>query len=404
MRTWVNNLPENQGRGNMNYGRGASWQEFSDGVSLQQVTAWLKANPNLTPTEIFANMKSYKITMLTIANAKITPGVGGIPYQETLRAFNMATPAVTTKMLYDAGVIQVNPSGMARGGFGSTDGVFNGDNVYHAAAAGWINKGVMYADKYGIPPVSGKTSEDVSFSQKDLDEAKRYRSTGYWGPSESGDMDIEFRKKGLVTGEGLNTKYTYPGGMWSNDTPTGPNIADPAVYKYIPQGSTSSGVIVTSTGTTATTTATGMIISGGSTGVGVTETGGRLTLMPLNCFDHTVVNTWYKEYLGRCGDEKGLAFWNQRLLSRMYSSDSVYTQFKAAVDESLNGKTKKEMLDSILCSPNYTYRTNSQYCMPVASAAISTGTATGSNTIVTMTGAVVTTTTSSGITATTGNT
>lgn len=59
----------------------------------------------------------------------------------------------------------------------------------------------MYADKYGIPPVAGKTSEDVSYSQKDLDAAKLYRANGYWGPSESGDMDIEFIKKGLVSGE-----------------------------------------------------------------------------------------------------------------------------------------------------------------------------------------------------------
>jgi hypothetical protein len=52
----------------------------------------------------------------------------------------------------------------------------------------------MYADRYGIPPVSGKTDEQVSFSQKDLNEAKLYRSAGYWGPKDSGDMDIEFRK------------------------------------------------------------------------------------------------------------------------------------------------------------------------------------------------------------------
>ena len=42
--------------------------------------------------------------------------------------------------MYDAGLIEVNPSGVARGGLGSIHGVFNGDNVYYAAAAGWINK------------------------------------------------------------------------------------------------------------------------------------------------------------------------------------------------------------------------------------------------------------------------
>ncbi len=237
LQAWVNNLPVAQGRGNMNYGRGASWQEFSDNVSSQQVAAWLRANPSITPMEIFASMKAYKISFLTIANAKNPTGAGGIPYQETLRVFNMATPSVTTRMLYNEGLIQINPTGMDRGWLGSTAWVFNGDNVYEAAAAGWINKGVMYADKYGIPPVSGKTSENVYYSQKDLDEAIRYRSVGYWGPSDSGDMDIEFAKKWYVTGEGMNRRYTYGWNLWSNDQPTGPNIADPAVYKYIPSGS-----------------------------------------------------------------------------------------------------------------------------------------------------------------------
>jgi len=135
----------------------------------------------------------------------------------------------------------------------------------------------MYADKYGIPPVTGKTDEDVTYSQKDLDEAKRYRSAGYWGPSESGDMDIEFRKRGLVSGEGLSTRYVYPGGWWSNSQPTGPNIADPAVYKYVPQS---------------------------SSGTGTNTTSGEIaTLIPLNCADVSTPSTWYKEYLGRCGED-----------------------------------------------------------------------------------------------------
>lgn len=67
----------------------------------------------------------------------------------------------------------------------------------------------MYADKYGIPPVTGKTTDPVYYSQKDLDEAIKYRTTGYWGPSDSGDMDIEFTKKGMVSGEGMNRKINY---------------------------------------------------------------------------------------------------------------------------------------------------------------------------------------------------
>jgi len=70
LKAWVNNLPENQGRGNMNYGRGASWQEFSPNVSQSIMISWLKANPNLTPRQIFANMQAHGITFLTVHQAR----------------------------------------------------------------------------------------------------------------------------------------------------------------------------------------------------------------------------------------------------------------------------------------------------------------------------------------------
>lgn len=62
-------------------------------------------------------------------------------------------------------------------------------------------------------------------------------------------MDIEFRKSGRITGAGLNRRYTYTNGMWSNDTPTGPNIADPRVYRYVPTNTNNP----TNTGSTGTT-------------------------------------------------------------------------------------------------------------------------------------------------------
>lgn len=108
----------------MNFSRGASWQEFSPNVSHFIVKSWLQANPNLTPRQIFTNMKAYGINFITIQVAReaITSNTSSI----TLFDFNMGrfgsanapvnpSEVVTTKSMYDAGLIQINASGMARG-------------------------------------------------------------------------------------------------------------------------------------------------------------------------------------------------------------------------------------------------------------------------------------------------
>lgn len=108
----------------MNFSRGSSWQEFSPTVSHFIVKSWLQANPNLTPRQIFTNMRAYGINFLTIQVARdsIPNTISGI----TLYDFNMGrfgsvnapvnpSEVVTTKSMYDAGLIQINASGMARG-------------------------------------------------------------------------------------------------------------------------------------------------------------------------------------------------------------------------------------------------------------------------------------------------
>ena len=103
--------------------------------------------------------------------------------------------------------------------------------------------------------------------------------------------------------------------------------------------------------------------------------------------------TWYKDYIGRCGEDGGIAYWNALLKSNPSGRESVYAGFKSAVDATLNGKTKKEMLDSTLCPANYSYVSNSQYCMPKTGTTTNTdttGTATNTNTTgTTLTPAVV---------------
>jgi hypothetical protein len=57
----------------MNFARGLAWQEFNNttpNASQKQVTAWIKANPSLTPREVFNNMKNYKIHYYAIMAAR----------------------------------------------------------------------------------------------------------------------------------------------------------------------------------------------------------------------------------------------------------------------------------------------------------------------------------------------
>lgn len=72
----------------MNFGRAASWQEFNNttpGASQKQVTAWMQANPGLTPREVFNNMKNYRIHYYAIQSARQELGDTGAAYY----SFNM---------------------------------------------------------------------------------------------------------------------------------------------------------------------------------------------------------------------------------------------------------------------------------------------------------------------------
>jgi peptidoglycan hydrolase-like protein with peptidoglycan-binding domain len=188
--------------GGLQKNRNASWQEFSPNVSQYQVEDWLVNNPNITPMQVFESMKANRITFLTISLAWHRAGSRGALYD-----FNFANPPVTTKMIYDAGLLEIPKSR-------TTDPmsyIFSGDNVREAAIYGLLPIGVRQADICRLDGSVG-TDEQISFSQNDLNLARQYRTNGYWGPNNTGNIQWEIQKLGIS-----KARLDY--------TSTGPNIA-----------------------------------------------------------------------------------------------------------------------------------------------------------------------------------
>ncbi len=188
--------------GGLQKNRGANWQEFSPNVSQYQVDDWLVNNPSLTPMQVFESMKANQVKFLTISLAWKRAGSRGALYD-----FNFANPPVTTKMLYNAGLIEI-PKYRT---LDSLSYIFSGDNVREAAIYGLLTIGVSQADKCRLDGSVG-TNESISFSQNDLNLAQQYRNNGYWGPNDTGNIQWEIQKLGIT-----KARLDY--------TSTGPNIA-----------------------------------------------------------------------------------------------------------------------------------------------------------------------------------
>ena len=79
-----------------------------------------------------------------------------------------------------------------------------------------------------------------------------------------------------------------------------------------------------------------------------TATSARPTKITTNCSDTSPANKWFKDIVGRCGDDDSIAEW---------SSDGVTeTLFKAEFAKFFtNSGEQKSYLDGILCEDTYTY-------------------------------------------------
>lgn len=84
------------------------------------------------------------------------------------------------------------------------------------------------------------------------------------------------------------------------------------------------------------------------------------TKIALNCTDGSTANYWYKHYLGRCGEQAGLNYWNGQIW--VNGATSEYTAFKHGIDSALAGRPKKTYLDDFLCESGSQYLTNSNFC------------------------------------------
>lgn len=210
--------------GGLQKNRSANWQEFSPNVSQYQVEDWLVNNPNLTPMQVFESMKANRVTFLTISLAWHRAGSRGALYD-----FNFANPPVTTKMIYNAGLLEIPKSRTTD----SLSYIFSGDNVREAAIYGLLPIGVRQADICRLDGSIG-TDEQISFSQNDLNLARQYRTNGYWGPNDTGNIQWEIQKLGIS-----RARLDY--------TSTGPNIATPNDCKL------NMGVTTSTTNSTAST-------------------------------------------------------------------------------------------------------------------------------------------------------
>ena len=188
--------------GGLQKNRGGNWSEFSPNVSQYQVDDWLVNNPSLTPMQVFESMKANQVKFLTISLAWKRAGSRGALYD-----FNFANPPVTTKMLYNAGLIEI-PKYRTND---TLSYIFSGDNVREAAIYGLLTIGVSQADKCRLDGSIG-TDEQINFSQNDLNLAQQYRNNGYWGPNDTGNIQWEIQKLGIT-----KARLDY--------TSTGPNIA-----------------------------------------------------------------------------------------------------------------------------------------------------------------------------------
>ncbi|MBX9808908.1 hypothetical protein K2X92_00780 [Candidatus Gracilibacteria bacterium] len=80
----------------------------------------------------------------------------------------------------------------------------------------------------------------------------------------------------------------------------------------------------------------------------------------LNCNNTTTAAGWYKNYLGRCGENEGIDYWNSQIL--LTSESEQYNAFKYSADLSVGTKTKQEYLNGFLCDGGATYINNTTLC------------------------------------------
>lgn len=224
------------------------------GVNDAVFSAWLKANPKLTASQILDDMNTYKIDFRQLVSARNLSPTG----QRSLFSVSTAQWWENIQWFIDRGITQqelVNKGLLQIGG--PADSIANGSNLQQAAAVGWVPLGVYFAYQYGLHPGTSRTDEVVYYSQKDLDIARGYEKNGYWGPDGTGDMIAQLKKAGYIDANNMWKSGVY--GKYDRSI-TGPNIADPAMYRILPKATTSSALQNT---TTVVSTTTSLISTSG---------------------------------------------------------------------------------------------------------------------------------------------
>ncbi len=101
----------------------------------------------------------------------------------------------------------------------------------------------------------------------------------------------------------------------------------------------------------------------GNVTAGTTDSAqGVSTKIALDCADGSAAARWYKDYLGRCGDAEGIAYWNGEIAKS--GESAVYATFKTIVDGALAVTTKQAYLDTLLCESGFGYVANTNRCVP----------------------------------------
>lgn len=225
------------------------------GVNDAVLSAWFKANPKLSATQVLDDMATYKIDIRQLIAAKFYTdgstmsffGPGAAQWNSAMKWFSDS--GISKQDLVNRGVLQIG---------GPADGIANGANLQQATVVGWVPLGVYFAYQFGLHPGVSRTSEVIYYSQKDLDVARGYEKNGYWGPDGTGDMITQLKKAGYIDSNNMWKEGVY--GKYDRSE-SGPNIADPKMYSssYAPTlstvvtGSGAVNVVGTTAGTLPTT-------------------------------------------------------------------------------------------------------------------------------------------------------
>ena len=86
----------------------------------------------------------------------------------------------------------------------------------------------------------------------------------------------------------------------------------------------------------------------------------KTTKVALDCNNTTTPSGWYKEYLWKCWDVEGMAYWNSQISTN--GATNTYNVFKSTVDGIVGQMSKQNYLNGALCETGATYILNTNYC------------------------------------------